>query len=284
MQTRQINFDTNQLDTTQKFFTKVQNAYHYYDRVVGNHYPDGDFIPDLKEPSEIIDMYIMSHLQNTINIVNKAMNQRKLANATKALRIFLWTHFCDVYVEFSKSELSSSTTNRDRIASILSMLHYVLDTFARLAHPIIPFITEELWQELKPGRRSSLSESLMVTPFPQRNDVEFDDASMDKIKAFDQTLELLSVLNRARSTDPATRTISKKIPIIGDLIGNKQLLDKIIGEWRAPLEFISNVRVAKIIEGSSDDNVEAIGMTSVRLYHMSDVDKQIAATVEGKTS
>jgi len=156
--------------------------------------------------------------------------------------------------------------------SILSILHHVLDTFARLAHPIIPFITEELWQELKPGRRASLPESLMVTQFPQENHLEFDDTSMDKVTAFDQTLNLLSVLNRARSTVGivGAKKISKKVILIGDLVGDKELLEKIVSEWREPLEFISNVKIAKIIEKSSDDK-DMVGIASVHLYSMDEL-------------
>lgn len=256
------------MDITQRFFIKLLNTYRYYHKAVYDICPDGSFVAESIEGLSLnaADKYILSQLDSTINTVHEAMEQRKLACATKALRVFLWNHLCDIYLEFAKSSFQSHKTEHAQKIKTLSILHNILDIFARLAHPIIPFITEELWQELSPGRRE-LSESLMISEFPARNSSLGSSfiPSESEIASFDRVLNVLSILNRARSTDPVSRMISKKAYVSGELTGDKALLENIVDEWRESLEFISRVKIVHVVEKSSDaDKMDAIA--SVRLF------------------
>ena len=112
------------------------------------------------------DRWIISRFNNIVETVTRLMQAFQFAEAQRYLYDFLWGEFCDWYIELAKIRLRDSSGDAP---SPLPVLVHVLDNSLRLLHPFMPFVTEELWQNLKrclPGQWPG-GESIMVAPYPQ---------------------------------------------------------------------------------------------------------------------
>jgi len=96
---------------------------------------------------ELVDLWILSRLNSTIDDVNKYLNTYKLNEAIKTMYNFIWKDYCDWYIEFSKSRIYGDNDNDRNI--VLSVAIYVLHNILKLLHPYAPFITEEIWSYFK---------------------------------------------------------------------------------------------------------------------------------------
>lgn len=119
----------------------------------------GNFNPGL------MDMWILGQLATTVQLVNTNLEQRELHLATRDLRKFIYSDLCDTYVEFIKSSLSDPN-NPEFLPSLL-ILHSCVLTSLKMLHPIMPFITEELYQRLPLLPNERRKESIMIDSFPQ---------------------------------------------------------------------------------------------------------------------
>jgi valyl-tRNA synthetase len=116
----------------------------------------------------LADRYILSRLQAVTEEVDAAFNASKFSDGAQALYRFFWTELCDWYIELCKPQLQASAQPHKRRAA-LGTLAIVLETSLRLLHPIIPFITEELW--LKLPRGTGAPQSIMITLYPTADEV-----------------------------------------------------------------------------------------------------------------
>lgn len=134
------------IEGDRRFVNKLWNA----TRFALNHLPDGLFMP---EPKALADRWILSLLAATTQGVDRALENFEFAEAARLLHQFCWSQFCDWYLELAKLSLPNEQTS--------AVLGFTLETTLRLLHPIMPFVTEELWQKL-PGS----GESIMVSAWP----------------------------------------------------------------------------------------------------------------------
>jgi valyl-tRNA synthetase len=118
------------------------------------------------------DRWIISRLHRTIAVVNDLMTKFEFGEAQRTIYDFLWGDYCDWYIEIAKIRLRQPAAN-----SPIPVLIHVLDISLRLLHPFMPFITEELWQNLKRYMSSSenMVDSIMVAPYPQADMKQFDE-------------------------------------------------------------------------------------------------------------
>ena len=128
------------------------------------------------------DRWIHSRLNRTIDAVNMGLAGYQMDYAARALYDFIWSEFCDWYIELAKPRLRG--TDEERL-EVQAVLRYVLDTTLRLLHPIMPFVTEEIWQALPHE-----GESIMVAKFPEAKASAIDpeaeaemDVVMDAVRA-----------------------------------------------------------------------------------------------------
>ena len=91
------------------------------------------------------DQYIIYELEQTIGKVTSALNEFRFTDGAQALYKFTWNEFCDWYLELSKPILTSNTSTEAMLRGTRHTLLYVLENLLRLLHPIMPFITEEIW-------------------------------------------------------------------------------------------------------------------------------------------
>jgi valyl-tRNA synthetase len=160
-QGRDIKMSAERIEGYRNFANKIWNASRF---VLMN--LDQDFTPiagTVDERSSPADRWILSRLQQAVTDVNAALADYRFNDAASTLYQFLWGEYCDWYVELSKLSLRDSDPAIRRSAQ--TALAVTLECVLRLLHPVMPFITEEIWQKLPVSVRGSHA-TIMVAPFP----------------------------------------------------------------------------------------------------------------------
>jgi valyl-tRNA synthetase len=173
---RDIKFDMNRVDGYRNFCNKLWNASRY---VLGNcEGQDVGLNGDAVELS-VVDRWIISRLQQTEKTIIDALDNYRFDQATQALYEFVWNEYCDWYLELTKPLLTGDNASDDAKRGTRRTLVRVLDAILRLAHPIMPFITEEIWQKVK-VLVGKASPSLMLEKYPTPDMTRIDtDAEAD---------------------------------------------------------------------------------------------------------
>ncbi|WFF39126.1 valine--tRNA ligase [Moraxella nasibovis] len=163
---RDIKFDLKRVEGYRNFCNKIWNATRF---VLMN--VDGKAIHAEARPElwELPEQWIISRLQKAEQAVNLAFETYRLDLASAAIYDFIWNEYCDWYVELTKPVLNDPNVSDERKAQVRYVLLSVMEVALRLTHPIMPFITEEIWQTLAPmiGRGG---ESIMLANYPIANE------------------------------------------------------------------------------------------------------------------
>ena len=182
-----LRFNEAKLESSRNFANKIRNAA----RFVMMHL-DG-FEPGDPEPTTPADKWIFSRLAGLVARVDDCFTRYEFGEITRELYGFFWNEFCDWYIEFSKSRLSSEDA-ADRLACQRNLV-FVLDQALRLLHPIMPFVTEEIYQEL-PGEKDA--KHLIVAAWPDADQLaRYADA--DAERAIQLVTELVSGIRSIRA-------------------------------------------------------------------------------------
>ena len=160
------------LEAGRNFANKLWNAARFVLRSV----KPGMRLSVERETLALEDRWILSRLNRTVTEVGRLINEFEFGEALRQIHDFLWGEYCDWYIELAKTRLISGAP-----PSPLPVLVHVLETSLRLLHPYMPFITEELWQNVKKSAGLKMSvESIMVASYPQA-DVSAIDAEAEKV-------------------------------------------------------------------------------------------------------
>ena len=146
--------------------------------------------PQPSDPLLLEDRWILSRLHRLARTVDTLMRDYQLGEAGRQIHEFLWGEFFDWYVEASKVRLRAG----DR--SPLPVLAQVLDHGLRLLHPVMPFLTEEIWQRLRPHLQDQTAEALIVASYPVGEDRWIQD---DAERAFDALQEVVRAIRAVRT-------------------------------------------------------------------------------------
>ena len=174
---RDIRFDLGRIEGYKNFCNKLWNASRY---VLMNteSLDDGDI------ELSTADRWILSRLQATIKAMHDGMAGYRLDLAAQAIYEFTWHEFCDWYLELSKPVLGSDDTSDAEKRGTRRTLIDVLETILRLLHPLMPFITEEIWLQVA-DRAGIEGETIMLRPYPQVDEAAVDSEAEAEI-AWDQ--------------------------------------------------------------------------------------------------
>jgi len=142
----------------------------------------------LPETDELEDRWIFSRYHSTIRDLHNAMNRYRVNDVSKSLYDFVWHDFCDWYIELIKHRMYSDNESARRVALERAMTVY--DGILKLLHPIMPFITEEIWHSMERGRETL---SIMEQRLP-----EYDAGAIDDEAVFEMSF-LMSVVEGVRS-------------------------------------------------------------------------------------
>ena len=156
---RDIRFDLGRIEGYKNFCNKLWNASRYV--LMNTENPD-----DGDTRFSTADRWIRARLNRTVESVHQHFATYRLDLAAQATHEFTWHEFCDWYLELSKPVLQSEQSSDAEKRGTRKTLIEVLETLLRLLHPLIPFITEEIWRELAPRARID-GETIMLQPFPQ---------------------------------------------------------------------------------------------------------------------
>jgi valyl-tRNA synthetase len=171
---RDINFDMNRIAGYRNFCNKLWNAARY---VLMNTENQDTGINNKNVELSLADRWIISQLQTTEKTVSAALDNYRFDHAAQGIYEFIWNHYCDWYLELSKPVLSNELASDAAKRGTRQTLVCVLEAVLRLTHPIMPFITEEIWQTIAPLAGQS-GNSIMSQPYPVADDSKIDQGSV----------------------------------------------------------------------------------------------------------
>lgn len=245
-----VNFDTKRCEGYRNFCNKLWNATRF---VLMNVEGKDCGFQGGEMSLNYIDQWIMSELSRTIEAVTKGFETYRLDLAANAIYSFIWGEFCDWYLEAAKVRLNNGTEAEQRATR--HTLASVLEATLRLAHPIIPFITEELWQKVSliTGSRKAEDEaSIMVAPYPKAEDFARSDDADRAVAVTKKMIEAVRSLRSQMMLPP-----SQKVPLA--IQGPKEIAAAV-----APfLQGLARLESVDLVDNIDTLNQDAIAPVSI---------------------
>ncbi|MGA8260790.1 MAG: valine--tRNA ligase [Arenicellales bacterium] len=211
---RNINFDLGRIGGNRNFCNKLWNAARYVLMNVEGTNLRGRFIEATH--LSVADRWIIARLQQVVREVWEAVAAYRFDNMARVLQGFLWDEYCSWYLELSKVILTSPATSKpERLATCQTMVH-VLEASLRLLHPITPFITEALWQELAPVAGLE-GRSIMIRPLPEPRNELVDKGALAEMAWVQGVIGAVRNIRGEMNIDPA-----RAVPVLLKDIGRRE--------------------------------------------------------------
>ena len=180
---RDIKFDLQRTEGYRNFCNKLWNAARYV--LMNTEEQDcGQNGGELE--CSVADRWILSRLQRTTTEVSQAIEQYRFDHAAQAIYEFTWNEYCDWYLELSKVVLNDDNSSETKQRGTRHTLVNVLESILRLSHPLMPYITEEIWQRVQP-LTAVQGDTVMLQPYPQADETQINtdtEAEMDWVMNF----------------------------------------------------------------------------------------------------
>lgn len=265
---RNINFDLKRCEGYRNFCNKLWNATRFVLMNTGS-----QANPELGRPVDMAsdalsfaDRWIISALQRLEQTVERGFSDYRFDNVANAIYHFVWDEYCDWYLEIAKVQLQNGTPEQ-QLATRRTLIR-VLETVLRLAHPIIPFITEELWQKVSivAGTRSPEDEvSIAVQPYPRADEARIDDHAESQMATLKAQIEAVRALRGEMNLSPGQR-----VPLIAR--GDAEVLER-----NSPyLVALARLERVEIVDELPDMGapVQVVGTTQLMLHVEIDVEAE----------
>ncbi len=262
---RDIKFDLGRCDGYRNFCNKLWNATRFVlMNVEGQdlgleHQQDGPSCGG-SAPLEFsfADRWIVSQLQRVEQEVERHFIDYRFDLVAQAIYKFIWDEFCDWYLEIAKVEIQTGSESQQRGAR--RTLVRTLEAVLRLAHPLIPFITEELWQTVAPIAGRKTHDSIMLAAYPRAEEYKIDAASEAKVERLKALAYACRNLRGEMNVSPALRMpllvagggaeIAEFAPILQALakLSEVQIVDDMPADAMAPVAVVGETRLMLKVE------------------------------------
>ncbi|MCW8808437.1 MAG: class I tRNA ligase family protein, partial [Rhodanobacter sp.] len=202
------------------------------------------------QPVTEAERWILTRLKQTLVEVEQHFTSYRFDHLAQALYEFVWNEFCDWFLELSKPAL-----NGDDVAAAASTRHtllVVLESVLRAMHPVIPFITEEIWQSVAP-KLGLTEDSLMQRPWPRADEIIADEAATAEIEWFKNVLSGIRRIRSEMNISPA-----KVIPL---LLADGDVGDRMrVAKFAAQITFLARTEAPQWIEPGADEPASAVAV------------------------
>lgn len=263
---RNINFDLKRCEGYRNFNNKLWNATRF---VLMNTEADLPFAqPETAAEYSVVDLWIRSQLQHLIQLIERNFAEYRFDNIANAIYHFVWDEYCDWYLEMAKVQIQQGTPAQ-RLGTQRTLLE-VLETVLRLAHPIIPYITEELWQKVSliAGKRTAdQTMSISVQPYPELNSAELNEEAEKKVTELKAQVDAIRALRSEMGLSP-----SERAPLLAQ--GNTHTLTNNTPYLKA-LAKLSEVEIHEQLPDLGAP-VQVVGTTQLMLHIEVDVEAETA--------
>lgn len=198
---RSINFDFKRAEGYRNFCNKLWNATRFVlMNVEGRDCGQDESLPLVYS---FVDEWMLSRLQQTEAAMADALNTYRFDIAAQTIYEFVWNEYCDWYVELAKVQLNSGDEASQRATR--RVLVRVLEVILRLLHPIMPFITEELWQTVAPLANAKHTDSIMLASWPVADASKIKQDSLDKMAVLQDLMGAVRNLRGEMNLGPAVK-------------------------------------------------------------------------------
>lgn len=262
-----MRFYMERVESARNFANKLWNASRFM--LLNLEGYDPSFVPQA-EDFALSDRWILSRYQKTITGVTENLEKFELGEAARAIYEFIWSEFCDWYIELVKDRLYDKTGNTRSKQTAQYVLAHVLEGTLRLLHPFMPFITEEIWQKV-PHEGASI----MIAPFPVADDARIDETSETGMASM---MEVIRSIRNMRAEAGATP--GRRSPVILHMADAN--LRKLFAENEGYLVSLASASPVTIGDatGEKPENATAAVAPGVEIYlplkGLIDLDKEIA--------
>ena len=240
---RTINFDIKRAEGYKAFCNKLWNAA----RFVLMNLPEGEIAAPAGAPVTEAERWILTRLKQTLGEVEQHFVTYRFDLLAQSLYEFVWNEYCDWFLELSKPALNGDGANA--AASTRHTLLVVLESVLRALHPIIPFITEEIWQSVAPKLKLT-DDSLMQRPWPRADEIAADDAATAEIEWFKSVLNGIRKIRSEMNISPA-----KTIPL---LLADGDAGDRArVAKFATQIAFLARTEAPQWIESGADEPAAA---------------------------
>ncbi len=256
---RDIKFDLGRCEGYRNFCNKLWNA----SRFVLMHTAGHDLGLSACTPNDcgsalsfsFADRWIVSRLQRTEAEVAQHYADYRFDLLARAVYEFIWDEFCDWYVELAKVQLQQGS--EQAVRATRRTLARVLETVLRLAHPLLPFITEELWQAVAPIAGRKTHDSVMLAAYPQAQAERIDPESEDRVQQLKHLAYACRNLRGEMNLSPALR-----VPLLAS--GNSQALTRFAPYLKALCK-LSEMQIVDEVPADASAPTAVVGETKLML-------------------
>lgn len=196
-----IHLAERQFELGRNFSNKVWNAFRFLamqSQSISGAEPSK---PDISGVHELADQWILSRYHKAVDGITDGLEKYKLHDAMNSVYQFFWSDFCDWYLELIKDRLYNGDEKTKKFT--LSTALYVMEGIVKLMHPIVPFLTEEIWQRLKPRKDG---ESIMRQSWEYADPAFYNDAADKNMELVKELIVAIRNIRSEMNVPPARKT------------------------------------------------------------------------------
>lgn len=255
-------FDLQQVEGYHFFCNKLWNATKF---VLSN--VDDDF-RIVRGNRSLADRWITSQLRRVIHASREALTSYRFDRYAQQLYQFAWHEYCDWYLELTKPVLFNEENGSDAYVAAQTTLVIVLETLVRLLHPLVPYITETIWQQIAP-LCDNHSDSIMLAKYPTEDDFARDETAERAIKWLQNVVAAIRNLRSARQIPPGNQVA---VQIAGHTESDREFANI----TRVPLTRLAKVREMELIDGDETPigSTQVVGNLSITLPFEDDAQRE----------